>query len=114
MSSLITTSNELQNLVNLDSQTHKLKDIAQLFLDPMNDWPTINLKNIPDFIRELKEFYGNPLTVDSITKRKFDSNNAWQLESGSIIINVIELSTLYFNINNFDTIVENILKYYSK
>ena len=80
----------------------------------MNDWPTPNQTNISDYVNGLKEFFGNPLTVNSISQKKIDFNNSWQLESGSIIINLIEISSLHYGIDNFDSILENILKYYSK
>ena len=70
-----------RNLVDLDSKDHKLKNIAELFLDGMRDWPTYNQIDISDFIRELKEYFGTPLTISNIDNKKFNGQNAWQVEA---------------------------------
>ena len=54
MDDKIETNNTLWSLVDLDSENHKVKDITTLFLNAMNDWPTMNQTLISDFIEELK------------------------------------------------------------
>ena len=81
----IETYSTLWNLVDIDQTDHKLKDIATLFLNAMNDWPTQDQSKIADFVNELKEYFGSPLTVEKIDERKFNGQNAWHVEAGSSI-----------------------------
>lgn len=107
---------ELLELVESDLTNHKLKKIAELFLEAMRDWPTYNQEMIFDFIAELKNFFGSPLTLNKIDEKVIDYNieeNVWRKESGSSIAEMIEFSKLYYNETDFDKIVVNILNYYS-
>ncbi len=117
MDRVITTYETLSRLVELDKQDHKLKDIAVLFLNAMNDWPTYNQTEISEFVRELKEYFGTTLTIERIESKKINleiENNAWRHEAGSLISDMIELSRMYCNEDNFETIIKNILDYYEK
>lgn len=114
MDNKIETYSTLWNLVDVDQTDHKLKDIATLFLNAMNDWPTQDQSNIADFVHELKEYFGSPLTVEKIGARKFNGQNAWQVEAGSSIAELIETSTKFCNESNFDNIIKNILDYYEQ
>jgi hypothetical protein len=109
----ILTYSELWDLVNIDTKDHKLKDIAILFLAAMNDWQTMNQERIAEFIKEVKSYFGTPLTIQKLNNTSFDGQNAWQLEAGSSIVKVIDVSTKFYNQPDFDKIVENILNYYS-
>jgi hypothetical protein len=116
MDSKIITYSTLWNLVEIDVKKHKLKDIATLFLNAMNDWPTYNQTNIADFITELKNYFGTPLTIEKIDSQKLDISSdlsVWRNEAGSSIADLIDISTKFCNQPNFDQIVENILNYYS-
>ena len=113
MDNIITTYSILFDLVDIDTKDHKEKDIATLFLNAMNDWPTYNQKEISDFVKELKDYFGNPLTIEKISAKKFDGQNAWQIEAGSSIADLIDISTKFCNQSDFDKIVENFLNYYS-
>ena len=113
MDNEITTYSTLFDLVYIDTKDHKQKDIATLFLNAMNDWPTYNQKEISDFVKELKDYFGNPLTIEKISTRKFDEQNAWQIEAGSSIADLIDISTKFCNQSDFDKIVENLLNHYS-
>ena len=114
MDDRITTYSTLFNLVELDEKNHRIKDLAILFLNAMNDWPTFNQADISDFIKEFKDYFGTPLTKEIIENHKLNDQNVWQLESGSAIIDLIDISTRFDNESNFDKIVENILKYYDE
>lgn len=113
MDNKITTYSTLWNLVDIDTKEHKLKDIATLFLNAMSDWPTYNQTEITEFIKELKIYFGSPLTIEKIDKKKFDRLNAWQIESGSSIAELINISTIFYNQSDFDKIIENILNFYN-
>jgi hypothetical protein len=114
MDNEIKTYDTLWNLVDIDSKDHKLKDIANLFLNAMNDWPTFNLSNINDFLKELKEYFGSPLTIERIGKIEVHGQNLWQIEAGSSITELIETSTRFYNQPDFDKIIENLLNYYNE
>lgn len=113
MNNKITNYSTLESLVEYDNKEHRLKEIATLFLDAMKGWPTFNQYEIKDFIFELKEFFGSPLTSELIDKKKYDGLNAWNHEAGISIANMIDFSTKYCNQSDFDLIIENILQYYN-
>ena len=113
MDNIITTYATLWNLVDIDQKDHKLKNIATLFLNAMNDWPTYNQTDIQDFINELKAYFGTPLTIEKIDKKKSDGQNAWQVEAGSSIAELIDTSTRFYNQSNFDKIIDTVLSYYN-
>lgn len=112
MDKKITTFMTLSNLVDIDKKDHKLKDIATLLLNAMNDWPAYNQTDIQDFVKDLKVYFGSPLTIEKINK-KFNDYNAWQIEAGSSIAALIETSTRFFNQPDFDTILDNVLNFYN-
>jgi hypothetical protein len=111
----IFTYSTLWNLVNLDtSGDHKQKDIAQLFLNAMLDWKRTDPTNISEFIKDLKVYFGTPLIKDKIDNKKFDGQNAWNIEAGSSISELIDLSIKFYNEADFDKIIDKILKYYEQ
>ncbi|MEO7213121.1 hypothetical protein [Mucilaginibacter sp.] len=110
----IETNSALENLVNLDLENHKLKDIAVLFLKAMNDWPTPNQYIIADFVTEFKGYFGSPLSIKKIDSKGFDGQNAWQLEAGGSITEAIDISSKFCNENDFDNILKNILDFYEQ
>ena len=114
MDNKIETYSTLWNLVDIDQTDHKLKDIATLFLNAMYDWPTQDQSKIADFVNELKEYFGSPLTVEKIDERKFNGQNAWHVEAGSSIAELIDTSTRFCNESNFDNILKNILDFYEQ
>lgn len=114
MDNKIETYDTLWSLVVLDTEEHKVKDIATLFLNAMNDWPTMNQTLIAEFIGELKTFFGTPLTIKKLNTNKFNGQNAWQLEAGSSIAELIDISTRFCNESDFDKITNNILNHYNK
>jgi hypothetical protein len=117
MDSKIITYSTLWNLVEIDVKKDTLKDISTLFLNAMNDWPTYNQANIADFITELKNHFGTPLTIEKIDSQKLDISSdlsVWRNEAGSSIADLIDISTKFCNQSNFDQIVENILNHYSE
>jgi hypothetical protein len=110
----IETYSTLWNLVEIDQDDHKLKDLAALFLKAMNDWLSEDQSEISDFVNDLKSYFGSPLTIEKIEARKFDGQNAWQVETGSSIAELIDTSTRYCNEKNFENIVKNILYFYEQ
>ncbi len=113
MSKPILTYSTLSDLVHNDTKEHKLKDIATLFLMAMNDWPTRNQTKIADFVQEIEHYFGTPLTIQKLNNSSPNGQNAWQLEAGSSIAELIDISTNFYNQSEFHKIVDNILNYYS-
>ena len=114
MDNKIETYDTLWSLVDIDTENHKVKEIATLFLNAMNDWPTMNQTLISDFIGELKNYFGEPLTIKKLDSNKFNGQNAWQLEAGSSIADLIDISTKFCNESKFYKIIDSILNYYNK
>jgi Elongation factor Tu C-terminal domain len=110
----IETYSTLWSLVDLDQTDHRLKEIAVLFLNAMNDWPTQDQHKIVDFDKELKEYFGSPLTIEKIDAKMFNRQNAWQVEAGCSIAALIDTSTRFCNESNFDNILKNILDFYEQ
>lgn len=114
MQDKIETYSTLYNLVEIDKKDHKIKELAVLFLNAMTDWPTYNQTEISKFVNELKDYFGTPITIENIAIKQFNGNNAWQVESGSSIADLIDISTKFSNESNFDNIVNNIINYYEQ
>jgi len=114
MDDTITTYSTLWNLVDIDINAHTQKDIVTLFLNAMNDWDTLNQTEIASFITELKNYFGTPLTIKKITEKKVDVQNAWKIEAGTSIANLIDISTKFCNQSEFDKIVATFLDFYNQ
>lgn len=108
----VTKISQLETLVDIDKTDHKLKDIAELFMNAARDWDTFNQTDISDFVQELKEYFGSPLTKDKITNKPLD--NDWRHEAGSSIFQMIDLSERFYNQGDFDKLVNDILSYYQQ
>ena len=117
MNRLITTYGTLWRLFDLDTTVHKTKELTELFLNAMNDWPTFNQTLIDDFVAELKDYFGSPLTIERIDSKKLDFTNelnTWRHEAGTSIAEMISISTQFCNESDFDKILQNILTYYGE
>jgi len=114
MDNKIETYSTLWNLVNIDKTDHKLKNIAVLFLRAMNFWQIQDQYKIEDFVKELKEYFGSPLTIAKIDTKKLIRHNSWQVEAGSLIAELIDTSTMFCNESNFDNILKNTLDFYEQ
>lgn len=117
MDNKITTYSTLWNLVDIDKKDHKLKDIATLFLEAMNDWPTYNQSDIQEFLKEIKAYFRSPLTIEKIDNKKLDLTdelNPWRHEAGSSIAELIDTSTRFYNQTDFDKIIDSVLIFYNE
>lgn len=108
----LTKISQLETLVDIDKADHKLKNIAKLFVNAAMDWDTYNQADVSDFLKELKEYFGSPLTKEKITNKPLD--NVWRHAAGSSIFQMIDLSERYCNQSDFDKIVNAILSYYQQ
>jgi hypothetical protein len=114
--STLTRISQLETLVGIEKTDHKLKDIAELFVSAARDWDTFNQDEISDFVKELKEYYGSPLTKEKIINKPLDAtgHNAWRREAGCSIVQMIDLSERLYNESDFDRIISDILSQYEQ
>lgn len=108
------TIDKLIDAVDKDEKLHRTKELTELFINAMNDWPTFNQTDIGEFVKGLKEYFGTPLTIEKINSKSLDLNNSWKHEAGSSIAKLIDISTRFDNEPNFDKILDKILNYYRK
>ncbi|WP_146898327.1 hypothetical protein [Adhaeribacter aerolatus] len=111
------TISELEDAVERDTETSRIKELAVLLISAMRDWPTFNQVLINDFVREAKAYFGNPLTIKQIESKEFileEELSAWRAEAGSALAEMIDISSRFENEDNFDRIIENILKKYKE
>lgn len=108
------TVDELIEAVDNDKECHRTKELTQLFINAMKDWPTFNQKDIGEFIKELKEYFGAPLTIEKINSKSLDSSNSWKHEAGTSIAELIDISSKLDSEPNFDKIIDKILNFYKR
>lgn len=110
----ITTYEALKRLVYLDTKEHGIKTMATLFLTALNDWKETDTRNIFEFINDLKQYFGNPLTKERIKNHIFKGSNTWwNMEAANSIVEMFNVSVKFYNEPDFDKIVENFLSYYN-
>lgn len=115
MNRKINTYRSLLHLVSHDKTEHVIKDLAALFLEALNDWPTDNSHDIVKCIQEFKYCFGYPFTFVDGRIVHFKHVKGWkQLEVGSIVTKMVELSIKHFDTADFDVIVDRVLSYYEQ
>jgi len=115
MNHKITSISTLSGLVDQDKKEHLIKDLAGLFLTAMIDWPSMNQIEIPEFITQLKEYFGEPLNIEMLADAKLDKHTThywWRRESATSLIKMLRLSEKEGVESDFDAVVNTILKYY--
>jgi hypothetical protein len=112
--SSLTKISQLETLVAIEKSDNKFKDIAQLFLNAAKDWDTFDQTDLSDFIKELKDYFGSPLTKDKIATKAFNNDKVWRHEAGSSIIEMLDLSEKSFNQTDFDKILVDVFSYYEQ
>ena len=111
------TFDDLQEAIDRDTSNDKIKDLAALFLNAMNDWPTFDQERLTEFVKELKGFYGDPLRLNEIDNKNRDLMNeddVWRMVAGSSIAEMIDMSARFEKEDNFDNIFERLIDYYQK
>jgi hypothetical protein len=111
----ITTLRTFENIVDFENENPRIKQLAELFLTAMNDWPSYNQTEISEFTTELRKFIGSPITLNKIEAKSKTNilNNAWKIVSASSIAEMIKNSELFINESDFDKIISKILDYYN-
>lgn len=88
------SANKLNQVLEQKTADKRSILISQLFLDAMNDWPTLNLKEPDEFIGKLKDEVGSSLTLNDLklfSKRLNVVHDAWKIESLDSIIKIYEV-----------------------
>lgn len=110
----ISTFEELKSLVDEEENSSEIKQIASAFLAAANDWDTFNQSLVTEFIKELKDHFGTPLTISKIENKKLGrTHGSWKAEAGCSIVEMIKLGETYFKSSDFDFIFNSLMKYYS-
>jgi hypothetical protein len=99
---------ELTDAVELDEKNSTTKRAAELLITAMHDWPTSNLSDVFEFLREFKNDYGNHLTMDDL-KRKI-MPEAWKEEAKQPVIEMLQLNAS----QEFDWIIGEVLRKYAR
>ncbi|MEN5197558.1 DNA translocase FtsK [Sphingobacterium faecium] len=105
---------QLKNLIEADPNEHALKEIATLFVNAMNDWPTQNQTNINEYIEELYNYFGNPITKDAIlSKTTSDSSeDSWRKESAASLLELLDIAEKQNQEEDLEQLIQTIVKYY--
>lgn len=104
----------LESLVSLDKNTHELKRLATLLLNAFRDWPDDSIEDIRDFKNIVEEYFAGQITIERIKNVEFDGQNAWHLETGKYLVELLERAERFLNITDFETVVNRIIKFYSE
>lgn len=113
--SSIINIDQLEIALGKDVLKHTLNDIANLLVNAMNDWPTTDLINIGNYLMEVKQIYGYPITIEQIRKTELDlsiAGNSWKGESISSIVDLIKLSNSIGIGTDLETIVQVLINFY--
>ena len=107
---------QLIDLVDNDPNDNPLKKIGLLFADAMNDWPTQNQTNISEFVQELQNYFGTPITKDVILNKvtSLSNEDAWRKESASSLLELLDLAETQYQEKNIEQLIEVVIKHYEE
>jgi hypothetical protein len=96
-------------------ETSDMKELLTRFDEATNDWPTMNLKYVDQFLKEFNEYIENPKTADDIRRKNhFNGGNAWNAEAAENIALMLEASTRAFGEEDFDTVISRLKEYVNR
>lgn len=105
------TSEDLEKVFEYElTKTHG--KVAELLLTSMNDWPTQNLTNIRQFIAEVSDTFGTPITAAKLNSKKFNGMNAWELESAASLIELLNLAESELQIKDLSQLQTELVNYF--
>lgn len=80
----MTKLQDLETLAEDSAQSFAIRRIAEALATAIHDWPTYNLVSLNDYIRELRDEVGWPVTLANV-RAKLDGysleQDAWKAES---------------------------------
>ncbi|QMV67934.1 DNA translocase FtsK [Sphingobacterium paramultivorum] len=112
----IQNTQQFIDLINNHPNDHPLKTIGLLFAAAINDWPTQNQTNINEFVQELQNYFGTPLTKESILAKttSFSDEDAWRKESAASLLELLDLAETQYQEKNLEQLIEAIIKHYEE
>ena len=88
--------------------------LAELLLTAMNDWPTQNLTDIGQFISEVSDTFGTPITASKLNSKRFNGINAWELESAASLTELLNLSQSELSIKDLNQLHTELVSYFEE
>jgi hypothetical protein len=88
------SAHQLYQVVEQKTSDDRSILLSELFLDAMNDWPTLNLKEPDEFIGILKNEVGPCLTLSDFklfSRRLHLTQDAWKIESMASLFKIFDV-----------------------
>ena len=106
----VISADELYDQLERDVSNNKYKTAAEFLLEAINDWPAPYLSEPRDFLVDLADKIGPPLTVERIEKysKTLAVSNSWKAEAISVLLKVFD----YDKTKTLENIILEITEYY--
>lgn len=92
----ILTSEELWSAIESDLTDHQIKRAASSLFDAIRDWPKLNLEEPSEFIAELRQEIGSPLSYSNIknySDKLYAGQDAWKMEALSSVLEMFDFES---------------------
>ena len=115
----IITDEELVDAIYNDPSDNNFKAAAELLYSACTDWPTLNLSEPADLLKELKvEVKGN-LTYDNLDSYNKRLNVAYEAWKGEAVCSLLEMfdferKKLFDKTIELESIIDKITRHYRK
>lgn len=107
---------ELTEIIEGHPTETQLYVLAEDLVSAMNDWPTINLKEPADLIKELHDEIKENLTYENLVKYSASlqlERDAWKIESVSSLLEMFNHSGMNKNLG-LEAIIEKMQQDYTQ
>lgn len=108
---------ELFIAIENDNTENAFKIAGRLLLQSVTDWPTLNLKEPKDLLRELKAEVNNVLSYTNIheySKRLNPNQDAWKIEAVASLLEMFDYNNIIDTNIELENIIERLSKHYRK
>lgn len=116
----IISGDELFEAIENDSTNNNFKTAAEFLNEALDDWPTLNLAEPSDLLKELRKEVGGKLTynnLDNYSKRLgLDTDGMWKIEAVSSLLEMFDFERKsQFDKNiELESIIDKISRHYLK
>jgi hypothetical protein len=86
-----------------------LRQLAELLASAMYDWRTPDLESIPQFVHELSNYFGQPITKRRLKAVPFSGVNGWELECAATLDLMLTQASKLFKVSNIEDAIEKLL-----